>query len=80
MKPDLPEDTSGVYSGCAYVEDHKMYIYYTGNVKHAGDYDYILEGRESNTILVTSEDGIDASEKRVLLRSQDYPDNLSLHW
>ncbi len=79
MKPDLPEDASGVYSGCSYVEDNKMYIYYTGNVKHAGDYDYILEGRESNTMLVTSEDGIHASEKRVLLRSQDYPDNLTLH-
>ncbi len=79
MKPDLPEDASGVYSGCAYVEDDKMYIYYTGNVKHAGDYDYILEGRESNTISVTSQDGIKASEKRVLLRSQDYPDNLTLH-
>lgn len=79
MKPDLPEDVSGVYSGCAYVEDNKMYIYYTGNVKHPGDYDYILEGRESNTILVTSKDGIAASEKRVLLRSQDYPDSLSLH-
>lgn len=79
MKPDLPEDASGVYSGCAYVEDDNMYIYYTGNVKHPGDYDYILEGRESNTILVTSQDGINASEKRVLLRSQDYPDNLTLH-
>ena len=79
MKPDILEDASGVYSGCAYVEDDKMYIYYTGNVKHAGDYDYILEGRESNTTLVTSRDGINASEKRVLLRSQDYPDNLTLH-
>lgn len=79
MKPDMPEDVSGVYSGCAYVEDGQMYIYYTGNVKHPGDYDYILEGRESNTILVTSQDGINASEKKVLLRSQDYPDNLTLH-
>jgi len=79
MSPDIPEDASGVYSGCAYVEDNKMYIYYTGNVKHAGDYDYILEGRESNTILVTSQDGITASEKRILMRSQDYPDNLTLH-
>lgn len=79
MKPDMPEDVSGVYSGCAYVEDGQMYIYYTGNVKHPGDYDYILEGRESNTILVTSQDGIKASEKKILLRSQDYPDNLTLH-
>ena len=79
MRPDLPEDVSGVYSGCAYVEDNQMYIYYTGNVKHPGDYDYILEGRESNTILVTSQDGIEASEKRVLMGSQDYPDSLSLH-
>ena len=69
MKPDMPEDASGVYSGCAYVEDGQMYIYYTGNVKHPGDYDYILEGRESNTILVTSQDGIKASEKKILLRS-----------
>ena len=31
--PDQPFDCSGVYSGCAYIEDGEMYLYYTGNVK-----------------------------------------------
>ena len=79
MRPDLPSDASGVYSGCAMVEDGTMYIYYTGNVKHPGNYDYIFEGRESNTTLVESLDGVSHTSKEILITSQDYPDNLSLH-
>lgn len=39
--PDQPYDLHGVYSGSAFIEDGVMYLYYTGNVKHEGDYDYI---------------------------------------
>ena len=44
LYPDQPWDIHGVYSGSALVEDGTMYLYYTGNVKHAGDYDYITSG------------------------------------
>ena len=39
MYPDQPWDVHGVYSGSALVEDDALYLYYTGNVKFAGDYD-----------------------------------------
>lgn len=79
LKSDCEADRDGVYSGSAYTEDGTMYVYYTGNVKKQGDYDYIYDGREGNTMLVTSKDGKTASEKKCLLRNEDYPDNLSNH-
>ena len=79
LSPDIKEDINGVFSGSAYVEDDTMYIYYTGNVEHPGNFDYIREGREGNTLLVTSKDGIVASEKRCILRNSDYPSSLSNH-
>ena len=33
LYPDQPFDCHGVYSGSAFIEDGKMYLYYTGNVK-----------------------------------------------
>lgn len=77
--PDSSFDKNGVYSGSAIVKDDKMYVYYTGNVKHPGNYDYIITGREHNTIMVTSNDGINFSEKKCLMANKDYPDDLSLH-
>ncbi|MCR5654072.1 MAG: glycosyl hydrolase family 32, partial [Lachnospiraceae bacterium] len=47
MSPDNPLDKDGVYSGSAYVEDGEIYVYYTGNVKEKGDYDYTYAGRLS---------------------------------
>ncbi|MCR4955726.1 MAG: glycoside hydrolase family 32 protein [Lachnospiraceae bacterium] len=79
LAPDSNEDRSGVYSGSALLEDGVMYLYYTGNVKEEGDYDYIYEGRGANVILVESKDGRVASKKQVLLTNGDYPKNLSCH-
>ena len=82
---DIPEDASGAYSGGALVErdaegrDTLLRLYYTGNVKEPGDYDYVRTGRQANQIEVTSEDGSTLSPKRVLLRNADYPDFLSCH-
>ena len=45
LYPDEPFDCHGVYSGSALVEDGMLYLYYTGNVKHPGEYDYIKQGR-----------------------------------
>ena len=77
--PDLPEDRDGVYSGCGFVKEDTLYLFYTGNVKEAGDHDYITSGRGANVILVTTEDGHRMSPKKVLLRNQDYPDYCSCH-
>lgn len=79
MEPDIPEDISGVYSGCAVVKDGVIHIFYTGNVKLPGDYDYVTAGREANQIHVTSTDGRAVSSKKVILRNSDYPDYCSCH-
>ena len=62
------------------VKENTIYIYYTGNVRHTDkEYDYITDGREQNTILMTSEDGFHFSKKRLLMQNTDYPSDLSLH-
>ncbi len=77
--PDHPSDCHGVYSGSAFIENGKIHYFYTGNVKLVGDYDYINEGREQNTIYVSSEDGYRFSKKEVLLKNIDYPKDISAH-
>jgi beta-fructofuranosidase len=80
IKPDHEWDANGAYSGSALINEGVMYLYYTGNVKLAGDYDYTHAGRLSNTILVTSEDaGESFSSKERLLDNSDYPQGLSNH-
>ena len=77
--PDIPEDRDGVYSGCAVVCEDMLHIFYTGNVKYKGDYDYIRSGREANVIHVYTADGIHMSEKNIVLRNEDYPLFCSCH-
>ncbi|MGL4372744.1 MAG: glycoside hydrolase family 32 protein, partial [Turicibacter sp.] len=77
--PDISEDRDGVYSGSALIHEDEMYLFYTGNVKHEGDYDYILTGREQNVIMLKSSDGYHFSEKTVVLRNEDYPQTMGLH-
>lgn len=79
LTADIPEDRNGVYSGSALVEDGRMYIFYTGNVKLPGDHDYIDEGRISTQILTESEDGQSMSPKIPLLRMEDYPKYITQH-
>ena len=56
-----------------------MYLFYTGNVKLPGDYDYIDAGRISTQLLVESEDGQHMSEKIKLLGVEDYPKSMTQH-
>lgn len=80
LYPDQPCDCSGVYSGAAFIEDGEMYLYYTGNVKlEDGEYDYINTGRQANTVLVSSRDGIHFGKKKKLMDNRDYPSDLTLH-
>ena len=76
---DTEWDSDGAYSGTAYTDDGVMEIYYTGNVKHPGNFDYINEGRGHNVIRVDFKDGIHPGEKKLLLTNDDYPSDLSCH-
>ena len=78
VSPTIAEETHGVYSGSANVENGKLVFYYTGNVKYKGDYDYVHAGRGHNTITFSTEDGINFTEKKCLLTTDDYP-NMSNH-
>lgn len=78
LYPDKSFDKTGVYSGSAFVKDEEMFLFYTGNVKYEGNYDYILKGREHNTILVQY-DGQCVSDKMVIFRNDDYPEDVTLH-
>ncbi|TKX30508.1 glycosyl hydrolase family 32 [Campylobacter estrildidarum] len=77
--PDEKYDCHGAFSGSAFIENNKMYIYYTGNIELRGDYDYVNEGRESNTILITSNDGINFDNKKCIMEMKDYPDGITNH-
>lgn len=78
--PDSIYDKDGAYSGSAFVENNKINYFYTGNVKYTDkDYDYILDGREQNTIKITSNDGFVYSDKKLILSNNDYPKDMSKH-
>ena len=71
--------TATIFSGSALVEDGTMYLYYTGNVKHTGNFDYIKEGRGHNVCLAVSKDGVTLDSKQCLLTNRDYPAGLTCH-
>lgn len=77
--PDEAFDKDGVYSGSAFIEDGRMYVFYTGNVKEEGEHDYCLSGRQANTVLVESGDGFHFSEKELIMTNQDYPQDYTCH-
>lgn len=79
LQPDTPRDASGVYSGCAVEHEGCLRLYYTGNVKYPGDYDYITAGREGNVICVESPDARTMGPKQLLMTNADYPDDCTLH-
>lgn len=69
----------GVYSGSALVDEDAMYLYYTGNVKLPGDYDYIYEGREHNLCMAVTKNGIMPDSNQLLMTNMDYPADVSCH-
>ena len=82
LSPDTPFDAQGVYSGSALVRDGRIWAFYTGNVKHPSadpQCDYVLEGRDSNVMLATSEDGSVFGPKQLLLTPDSYPAHLTRH-
>lgn len=77
--PDSPWDCHGVYSGSALTEDGRLELFYTGNIKLDGDYDYIHDGREAYVIYTSSEDGIHFTPKECLMGLKDFPDTYTCH-
>lgn len=75
---DSPLDKDGAYSGSAFIKDAKINFFYTGNVKHQGDFDYITAGRDHNTIKIIS-DGYSYDEKILVMDHDDYPADMTRH-
>lgn len=79
LYPDSPYDCHGVYSGSALAESEKLHLFFTGNIKIDGDYDYINEGRETSTLHVESEDGIHFGDKEEIISFEKYPEEFTCH-
>ena len=79
LYPDSNYDCHGVYSGSAIVEDEKLHLFFTGNIKMDGDYDYINNGRQASTLHVESEDGVHFSAKEVAVDYRNYPEDYTQH-
>lgn len=79
LYPDSSYDCHGVYSGSSLIDQDKMHLFFTGNVKIDGDYDYINEGRETSTLHVESEDGIHFSDKEEVISFEKYPEDFTCH-
>lgn len=79
LYPDTVYDRNGAYSGSALIDHNTMAIYYTGNVEQDGNHDYTHSGRESNTLRVTSNDGMHFTEKQCVLNNHDYPNTYTCH-
>ncbi|MGN0364159.1 MAG: glycoside hydrolase family 32 protein [Bilifractor sp.] len=71
-------DHDGCYSGSALIDQNMIRLYYTGNVKEPGDYDYTYSGRQANEILVES-DGSTFGDKKCVLCNADYPSDCTCH-
>lgn len=77
--PDTEYDRDGAYSGGALTDDGSLELFYTGNIKEEGDFDYINEGRGATVIYLSTEDGVHLTEKELLMTNDDYPADLSRH-
>lgn len=78
ITPEMDFERNGIYTGSTLV-DQKMHIFYTGNVKLQGDYDYINNGRECDVIYTSSSDGIHFSEKERVIAYTTFPEHISRH-
>lgn len=79
--PDSDMDSSGAYSGSAFMRDGKIHYFYTGNVKHfdRDDYDYVLTGRDQNQIHMVTDNPDELGEKRLAVGPLDHPDDIGTH-
>ncbi|AYW51420.1 sucrose-6-phosphate hydrolase [Tetragenococcus halophilus] len=79
LSPEHEYEKDGVYSGSAFVKDDEIHYFYTGNVKKTGDYDYIFDGREQNTVHVVSKNGYTIDYQEVVIKHEEYPKRYTSH-
>ena len=79
LLPGSEIDKNGAYSGSAFQDGDTTHFFYTGNGKLEGDHDYINSGRLHWTNHFETRDGKTFSKKEVLMKNEDYPENLSCH-
>ena len=79
LQPGGPCDRGDAYSGSAAEENGTLWLYYTGNYKASGQHDYILTGRDHNTLRVAFDGRACVGEKQLLLSNADYPEDCTLH-
>ena len=79
LQPGGPCDRGDAYSGSAAEENGTLWLYYTGNYKAPGQHDYILTGRDHNTLRVAFDGRACVGEKQLLLSNADYPQDCTLH-
>ena len=79
LQPGGPCDRGDAYSGSAAEENGTLWLYYTGNYKAPGQHDYILTGRDHNTLRVAFDGRACVGEKQLLLSNADYPEDCTLH-
>lgn len=79
IESDTKWDCDGVYSGSSLYEDGKLIVFYTGNVRYSGDYDYVFTGREQNVLSIESEDCVHFKNKTLIMSNDDFPGNMTKH-
>ena len=83
LLPDEPFDCHGVYSGSAHWSRTVAFACSIpatlSSPMRTVSYDYVNTGRRADTVYVESADGQTFSQKRVVLASEDYPEDLTCH-
>lgn len=79
LYPDQTYDCHGVYSGSALASLEGIEVFYTGNVKESGNFDYIHTGRQANVGYAASRDGIHFDQKKCLMTNKDFPTDCTCH-
>ena len=72
-------DRNGSYSGSALVEDGKLQLFYTGNIRLPGEYDYIHDGRGEQHDPDRQQRRAPFRNQGLLLRTADYPSDCTRH-
>ncbi len=75
--PDEAFDRNGVFSGSSLIWEDRMYVFYTGNVEKYGDSGSLgIIG--CDVVLMQSDDGITFGPKKVVIETEDFPDDMSM--
>lgn len=77
LMPDEKFDKNGVFSGSALVWNDTMYVFYTGNAEEIRD-DGSLVRTGCDVVLTASSDGIRFAEKKIVIKTDDFPDGMSM--